>query len=227
MATYVLLPGAWSGAWQWRTVTRLLQADRHEVVTPTLTGLGERVHLASPSVDLATHVEDVVNVLTYEELHDVVLVGFSYSGLVATAVAERVPERLAHLVYLDAFVPQDGQSLMDMIGPEAAAHFEVIAAERGDGWRIPHDPPGAPHRTDHPLRTFQDPVAVRKPDTLAVPCTYISCTDKAGTGAGGAGIAASAARAREVGWHYQELPTTHVAMESMPREPARLLLDLV
>ena len=208
MATYGLLPGAWSGGWQWRTVARLLQADRHEVFTPTLTGLGERVHLASPSVDLATHVEDVVNVLIYEELHDVVLVGFSYSGLVA-------------------FVPQDGQSLMDMIGPEAAAHFEDIAAERGDGWRIPHDPPDAPRRTAQPLRTFQDPVAVRNPDALTLPRTYIFCTNKAGTGDGGAGITASAVRARDAGWRYHELPTTHVAMETMPRELADLLLDLV
>jgi pimeloyl-ACP methyl ester carboxylesterase len=227
MATYVLLPGAWSGGWQWRTVARLLQADRHEVFTPTLTGLGERVHLASPSVDFATHVEDVVNVLIYEDLHDAILVGFSYSGLVATAVAERVPERLAHLVYLDAFVPQDGQSLMDMIGPEAAAHFEDIAAERGDGWRIPHDPPDAPRRTAQPLRTFQDPVAVRNPDALTLPRTYIFCTNKAGTGDGGAGITASAVRARDAGWRYHELPTTHVAMETMPRELADLLLDLV
>ncbi len=187
--------------------------------TPTLTGLGERVHLARPGVELTTHVDDVVNALNYEDLHEVVLV--------ATAVAERVPERLAHLVYLDAFVPRDGQSLMDMIGPEAATYFENVADERSDGWRIPHDPPDAPRRTDHPLKTFQGPVAVRNPDALAVPRTYIYCSDKAEMGAGGAGITESAARARAAGWRYRELPTTHVAMETMPRELADLLLELV
>src|SRR4051794_33239842 len=97
MATYVLLPGAWGGGWQWQRVAPWLRAAGHEVYTPTLTGLGERMHLATPAIDLDTHVLDVLNVLTYEELHSVILLGYSYSGLVATTVAQRAPERLAHL----------------------------------------------------------------------------------------------------------------------------------
>lgn len=223
---YLLLHGAWSGGWQWRPVARLLRETGHEVFTPTLTGLGERVHLASPAVDLETHVTDVLNVLAYEDLRDVVLVGFSYSGMVATAIAERAPARLAHLAYVDAFVPEDGQSLLDMAGPEAAAHFETLARDHGDGWLIPHDPPDAPRRTPHPLRTFQGRVAVHKPAAAALPHTYVYCTDKPELRGGNAGIATSAARARAAGWRYRELPTTHVAMETMPRELADLLLEL-
>ena len=118
MATFVLVHGGWAGGWQWREIASLLRAAGHDVFTPTLTGLGERVHLASPDVGLDTHIQDILMVLEYEDLHDVILVGYSYSGMVITGVAERAPERLAHLVYLDAYVPRDGQSLLDMLGPE-------------------------------------------------------------------------------------------------------------
>src|SRR5690242_2869175 len=107
MATYVLVPGAWLGGWCWQRVTPLLRAAGHEVYTPTLTGLGERVHLGSPETDLDTHIQDIVNVLVYEDLRDVVLLGHSYSGMVVTGVADRVPDRLSQLVYLDAIVPND------------------------------------------------------------------------------------------------------------------------
>src|SRR5438128_128006 len=104
MATFVLVHGAWHGGWCWKRVTPLLRAAGHEVYATTLTGLGERVHLASPNVGLALHVQDVVGVLEYEDLRDVILVGHSYGGIVISGVADRVPERLRHLVYLDALV---------------------------------------------------------------------------------------------------------------------------
>ena len=163
MATFVLVHGGWAGGWQWREVASLLRAAGHEVFTPTLTGLGERVHLASPDVGLDTHIQDILMVLAYEELRDVILVGYSYSGMVITGVAERAPERLAHLVYLDAYVPRDGESLLDMLGPDAAAFIEQAAQAHGDGWRIPHDPPDAPRRTPHPLKTGQQPVSLTNP----------------------------------------------------------------
>ena len=112
MATFVLVHGGWAGGWQWREVASLLRAAGHDVFTPTLTGLGERVHLASPDVGLDTHIQDILMVLEYEELRDVILVGYSYSGMVITGVAERAPERLAHLVYLDAYVPRELTSLL-------------------------------------------------------------------------------------------------------------------
>lgn len=115
MATYVIVPRGWSGAWAWRGVAKRLQAKGHEVFTATLTGCGERSHLANPEINLEVHIQDVVNILTYENLTDVTLVGHSYAGIVITGVSERMPERLSHLIYLDAFVPLDGQSISDII----------------------------------------------------------------------------------------------------------------
>src|SRR5438132_4781326 len=119
MATFVVVPGASAGAWSWnRLVIPMLRRKGHDVYAVTLTGLGERIHLASPEVDLETHIQDVVNVLFYEDLRDVVLVGHSYGGMVITGVADRAPERLRQLVYLDAAVPSDGQAIADLSGPE-------------------------------------------------------------------------------------------------------------
>ena len=229
MASFVLVHGGWAGGWQWWEVASLLRAAGHEVFTPTLTGLGERVHLASPNVGLDTHIQDILMVLEYEELRDVILVGYSYSGMVITGVAERAPERLAHLVYLDAYVPRDGESLLDMLGPDAAAFIEQAAQAYGDGWRIPHDPPDAPRRTPHPLKTGQQPVSLTNPSAAALPRTFIYCTqDKEAMGPVGAPITQAAERARSDGrWRYRELQTGHSPWETAPRELASLLLEVV
>ena len=229
MASYVLLHAAWAGGWQWRAVAAILRAARHEVFTPTFTGLGERAHLASPEIGFDTHVQDVLGVLEYEELYDVVLVGHSYSGMVMTAVAERVPERIAQLIYLDAFVPQDGQSLNDIIGPDLQAHFARMARRYGEGWRVPHDPPGAPRtsrRTDQPLKTGAQPIEIRNPVAATLPRTYIACTRKSPSWPFTPILAQAAARARAAGWHYRELPTDHYPMETMPRELVYLLREI-
>ena len=109
MATYVICHGAWGGGWAWKKMRALMRAAGHEFVTPTYTGLGERAHLAHPMVGLETHIQDVRATLEYEDLRDVILVGHSYGGMVATGVGDRVPDRVRHLVYLDAFVPSEGQ----------------------------------------------------------------------------------------------------------------------
>ena len=113
-ATFVLVHPAWFGGWCWKKVIPLLRARGYDVFAPTLTGLGDRAHLARPEIGLNTHVEDVANLLKYEDLSGVVLVGNSSGGMVITGVSDRMPERIAHVVYLDAFVPQDGQSMLDM-----------------------------------------------------------------------------------------------------------------
>ena len=225
MATYVTVHGAWDGAWFWRPVARHLQVAGHEVFTATLTGSGERAHLASPDVGLATHVLDVVNVLRYEDLRDVVLVGHSYGGMVITGVAERAPERLARLVYLDAFVPQDGQALADLFPPEVVAWLEERARTVGDGWRIPHDPPDADRRTDFPLAALRQPLAVRSPEAARLPRAYIACAESRGIPLF-AHFEEAAARAQREGWVYRELPTGHVPMQTMPKDLAELLLAL-
>jgi pimeloyl-ACP methyl ester carboxylesterase len=229
MAIFVLVHGGWAGGWHWREVASLLRAAGHEVFTPTLTGLGERVHLATPDIGLDTHIQDILMVLEYEDLHAVILVGYSYSGMVITGVAERAPERLAQLVYLDAYVPRDGESLLDMLGPNAAAFIEQAALAYGDGWQIPHDPPDAPRRTPHPLKTGQQPVSLTNPAAAALPRTFIYCTqDKDAMGPVGLPITQAAERARSDGrWRYRELQTGHSPWETAPRELASLLLEVV
>src|SRR5689334_5875269 len=114
MATFVVAHGAWSAGWAWKKVRPLLRARGHEIFTPTYTGIGERAHLAHKDIDLDTHIRDVIGVLEYEDLRNVILVGHSYGGMVATGVADRASERIAQLVYLDAFAPRDGESLLDL-----------------------------------------------------------------------------------------------------------------
>src|SRR5918999_5721866 len=133
MSTYVLVPGAWLGGWAWRPVADQLRGHGHDVHPVTLTGLGDRSHLATPRVDLDTYVADVVNLVEFEDLHDVVLVGHSYAGHLVTAVADRIPERIALLVYLDAGPSPDGTAFLDLQPPPARELIERLVAEAGDG----------------------------------------------------------------------------------------------
>ena len=226
MATFVLVHGGFTGGWFWRPVARRLRAGGHEVYTPTLTGFGERVHLASPAVGLATHVEDVVNVLRYEDLHDVVLVGKSYAGMVITGVAERVPDRLTHLVFLEAAVPRDGEALVNLLDPVVVAQLEAAAQAAGDGWRVPvPQPPLDPRLTPLPLRPALEPVVVKHPAAAALPRTFIAATQRGEAGVMAA-IARSARRARAAGWRYAEVPTGHEPEQDAPDDVARLLLEV-
>ena len=118
MATFVVAHGAWSAGWAWKKMRPRLRERGHELWTPTYTGLGERAHLATPDITLDTHIQDVCGLLVMEDLRDVILVGHSYGGMVATGVADRETARIARLVYLDAFVPRDGQSVLDLQPPE-------------------------------------------------------------------------------------------------------------
>ena len=140
MTAFVLVHGAWHGGWCWSRVARALHQAGHIVHTPTLTGLGERVHLMHRGVNLDTHVEDIVRVFEAEELSDIVLCGHSYGGMVITGVADRIAERIRSLVYLDAFVPVDRQSTLDFQAPDRAAFVRAEAASKGGGWLIPPVP---------------------------------------------------------------------------------------
>ena len=137
MATFVLVHPAWFGGWCWKKVTPILRGRGHEVFTPTLTGLGERAHLANREVGLGTHIEDVANVLKFEDIRDAILVGNSSGGMVIAGVADRIPERIAHVVYLDAFVPEDGQSLFDIVPSERSQPMRELVQKEGDGWLVP------------------------------------------------------------------------------------------
>jgi len=244
MATFVLVHGAWHGGWCWKKVNPLLRAAGHEVHTPTLTGLGERVHLASPEIDLSTHIQDVVNVLEYEDLREVVLVGHSYGGMVITGVAERASDRLAHLVYLDAFVPGDGQALVDLIGHEGRQYVESRVRVEGDGWRLPSIAPvpwevalretwAVSDEADvrwmvarlcsQPFKTMTEPVHFSNTSATALDRTFIRCTgdppDRTFASA------AVEARRPNSGWRYPEVASAHDAMVTQPRELVDLLLE--
>lgn len=140
MSTYVLVHGAWRGSWIWKRVRRLLLAQGHEVFTTTHTGVADRSHLSLPSVNLDTHITDVANLLRWEELSDVILVGHSYGGCVISGVADRVPERIAALVYLDAFVLENGECLNDKIPQDVRRQRIAQAKEVGEGWNLPPIP---------------------------------------------------------------------------------------
>lgn len=235
MATFVIVHGAWSGAHAWRWVRPLLRAAGHEVFTPTLTGLGERSHLATPQVDLDTHVTDVAAVLHYEDLSDVVLVGHSYGGIVITGVADRAGERIGHLVYLDADVPLDGESEMDFVSPEERTAYEEAARTRGDGWQVPPPfpdplPPGLPpevvwgvaRMSPMPLRTMTQPVRPSTPPP-DLPRTYIHCTQ----GKDGEPPLRNLDRIRsDPSWRFLDLAADHVAHVTAPEKVAATLSDL-
>src|ERR1044071_4264953 len=155
--TFVLVHGATAGGWEWKSTGKFLTDDAHTVYRATLTGLGEREHLNSPDVDLQMHINDVVNLILYEDLHDVVLTGHSYGGMVITGVIDRIPERIRHVVFLDAAVPDDGMSLWDIFGgpgPLPPDRFK-------DGFmQVPWVKPGTPppHSVKHSIKCFNQPV---------------------------------------------------------------------
>ena len=229
MANIVLVHGMTGGGWQFSQVARLLRRGGHEAYAVTLTGCGERVHLAHPDIDLDTHIMDVVNLIRYEELQDVVLLGTSYGGIVVTGAAERIPERLREIIYLDVSIPEDGLSALAKAPssgmPGLAEHLLRLAREQGDGWQIPAG--GDLRLTAHPLKTLTQPIRLGNPAAAALPRTYIACTDKPGWGSGQAVMEPDARRARELGWRYHELRTGHSPHLTHPNTLAELLLALI
>ena len=227
MATFVLVHGAWDGGWTWRSIARALQAAGYEVFTPTLTGSGERVHLASPTIDLNTHILDIVHVLRYEQLDNVILVGYNYGGMVITGVAEQVSQCLSQLVYLDAFVPQHGQTVADLCGPENIALLRQLARASGDDWLIPHNQTEGDRRTGFFIKACEQPLRVTHPAAARLKHTYIHCTGKPEESIIKPIIERIAARVQNEGWHYHELPFDDFPLLDHAQEIARLLLDLV
>ncbi len=238
MATFVLVHGGWHGGWCWQKVIPFLEAAGHEVYAPTLTGLAERASLLTPDVGLDTHIQDVVGLLEDKNLHGVILVGHSYGGMVITGVVDAVPERIAHLVDLDTFVPRDGEAMVD-VSPLVIGLL-LRKQAHGDRWRI--DSQGTygvttePDRTwvlskvtPQPRKTLEQSLHLKNPAIVsATPRTHIECTS------GGFFfslmrriLAPRALPPTEPGWRLRQLPTGHDAMITMPRELADLLLEVV
>lgn len=246
MATYVLVGGAWLGGWVWRDVARQLRVDGHEVHAATLTGMGERVHLARPEVDLDTHITDVVNLMDFNDLAAVVLVGHSYSGIVVEGAADCRPDRVDTVVYVDSAPLGDGAAHIDFYPPDARAAVDAAVAEAGDGWKMPF--PGieqlgqmasidgldddalallASHATAQPIATYTQPLKLTG-DGGGLRKRAIACSRGD----------FSAAQIREAlasddpgmfgvfagpGWDFDDIPTGHWPMLSTPRELADLL----
>ena len=222
MATYLICHGAWSAGWAWKKVRPLLRAAGHAVFTPSYTGLGERAHLAHALVGLETHIIDILAVMRWEDLHDVILVGHSYGGMVATGVADRAPERIRHLVYLDAFVPGSGQSLNDLTGrvPEAQ-----------HGWLVAPNPPApdtaaedlawtAARRMPQPARCFSEKLHLANGEP-GFARSYIHCSKKVGPDV----FAQFAERFRAApGWNFHDLPESHSPNITAPEALVELLL---
>ena len=232
MANFVLIHGAWEAGWAWKWVTPILRAAGHQVYTPSLTGLGEREHLLTREVGLETHINDVLGVLKWEELENVTLVGHSYGGMVITGAADRAADCIGSLIYLDAFLPEDGQCAMDMVAPERAANMRKAAEEKGDGWYVPPLPAGAWHVTDPDHVAFLDKLSSAQPwacmtDNISHQDRHLSIAKKAyilATGYEPSSFPPFAERFRGEGWPVEEIDTHHFTMFSHPQETADLLV---
>ena len=230
--TFLVCHGAWAGGWAWKKMHPLMQTAGHRMITPTYTGLGERAHLANPSIDLETHIQDVLNVIKYEDLHDFVLLGHSYGGMVATGVADRARDRVSRLIYLDAFVPADGQSLFDLSEPLRARMRELVSS--GDGWRMPPNPPPSDtspadlewvtaHRVDMPIKCAETKLKLQHGE-LKLPRSYIYCTRIPQ----GDTFGQFARHAKDdPAWRYYEIDASHSPNVTAPEALMALLQRIV
>jgi pimeloyl-ACP methyl ester carboxylesterase len=248
MSTYVLVAGAWLGAWSWQPVARRLRAQGHDVHPVTLTGLGDRSHLATPQVDHVGEVGVEVDLVEFEDLHDLVLVGHSYGGHVVTGVADRIPERIALLAYLDAGPSPDGAAFLDLQPPAARELIERLVEQAGEGWQLPmpsweelEGVMGASLRglgpdergrmraraVAQPLRTWTQPLSLKNPAREQLPKLLITCSlplaqVRQMIATGHPWFAELAAPE----WSFLELPTGHWPMFSVPEPLAALLQQL-
>jgi pimeloyl-ACP methyl ester carboxylesterase len=224
MTTYVLVHGSFEGGWAWREFGKLISAEGHDVYTPTLTGLGERVHLGNEETNLTTHIQDIINVIEYEDLAQIVLSGHSYAGMVIAAVADCVPDRIAHLVFVDALLPDDGQSYVDLrsrdavqirnhrvLPPPSRPDMDLAEVRRRARW------------VGHPEASYQEKVRLQMPlEMRAFSRTYIRATNPP--------IPYSEKIAQRVridnAWRYHEVACGHSIQLRMPHELAKILLEL-
>ena|SRR5579872_1457734 len=237
MSTFVLVHGAWQSASTWDLLSPLLEKHGHRVITPVLRGLGTDQHRLSPDISLQQHIADVSNALS-KVADRVVLVGHSYAGMIISAVVEANADRVQRLVYLDAFIPDDGQCVLDLLPAEIGAHFRSVAPEHGNGWRLPGGEghldlwglkPGEAREfvrarlCDFSLRCFEEPIRLPVNRKAGVPATFV------------AGVAEGyparpffepfARKARASGWEVAELNTGHDCHVERPGEVADILLS--
>src|SRR6185312_1988844 len=225
--TFLVCHGAWSAGWAWKKMHPLMQAAGHRLVTPSYTGLGERAHLANPSIDLNSHIEDMLAVIKYEDLRDIVLVGHSYGGMVATGVADRARDQVRQLIYIDAFVPGDGQSLLDL-NQSAVLRMQELA--KSGSWRVPPNPTPSDtspadvewlstRRVDMPIKCFEAKLKLEG-GPLTLPRSYIYATRI--TPADTFGPFARHAK-NDPAWNYHEIDASHSPNVTAPEALMALL----
>jgi pimeloyl-ACP methyl ester carboxylesterase len=222
--TFVLVHGAWGGGWAWKKVDSLLTNKKHQVYRVTLTGLGERSHLLSDKVSLDTHIQDVVNTILFENLHNVVLLGHSYGGAVITGVMDRIPDRIARVIYVDAHLPQDGEAIYDYFTPERKASFATMQSNGKlmpnwgkEGTPLPHDVP-------HPANTLSEKLTLKNPLRLSIPATYIFTVENTQKPEAD-NFYKQSLLAQKLGYHVITLQADHNPQVSMPKRFYKLLLQ--
>ena len=221
---FLFVHGAWGGGWEYAKVDSTLTTKGDLVFRPTLTGLGERTHLADSKINLTTHINDIVNLIKFENPHDIILVGHSYGGMVISGVAEQVPERIKQLIYLDAFVPKQGESVKSIL--DTSVWEQAFAPMIKDGFIIyPFGKPNPNPPTDvpQPLQTFTETINISDSVLTKIPCIYILMT-KEGT-APFKEIGAS--RARERGWKVFTMEGGHYPMRDQPVELVKKLEEVL
>lgn len=218
---YVIVHGAWGGSWAFKKVDSLLSDQGAIVYRPSLTGQGERVHLATPEIGLNTHINDVVNMILYEDLKDIILIGHSYGGMVVTGVADSLAGRIKQLIYLDAFVPENGESLISIEGTRAEGIQDFVQ----NGFLIPRWVPAdkqPPKDVPHALKTFTDILILSNPLRSNLPSTYILTVDK-GKKTEADDFAPQAERARKKGWPVLILEADHNPQWSAPEQLVEMI----
>jgi pimeloyl-ACP methyl ester carboxylesterase len=234
--TFVLVHGAWHGGWCWRRVADRLRAAGHTVFTPTCTGLGDKAHLLSQDITLDTFTNDIAGVIEAEELNDVILVGHSFGGNPISGVAEKMPNRIKHLVYLDSLMVEPGKSPFDSLPANVVAARRKASQETSGGLSLPAPPPsafGVPDGPDadwvkrrltpHPISTYESKLNIKGPVGNNLPRTYIHCTNPSYA-------ALQASRdwmKQQQGWRWMEIATGHDAMVMAPDELAKMLAGIV
>lgn len=229
--TYVLVHGAWHGGWCWSKVASILRGRGHTVVTPTQTGLGERAHLLTKSIDLDLFVTDIANVIKYEDLNDVVLVGHSFGGNAISGVADTIRDRIRQLIYLDAVILENGQSVFGQLPKDVVEARTKAAQDTSGGLSIPAPPPAAfgiadaaqaqfvqSRFTPHPFNTFVSPLKLANKVGNGLPVTYIACTDPIYKP-----LEASRNWVKAAGWKVMEIKSGHDAMVIAPDRLSDLL----
>ena len=233
--TYVLVHGAYGGGWIWRDVAAGLRRLGHEVRTPTQTGLGERSHLLSRQITVDTHIEDVMNVIETDELRNIILVGHSYGGIAVTGVADRLTDRIRHVVYLDALIPENGEKVFDILPAGMADGRRKVAQEQGGGVALPvpgpegFPIPASPNKDwfmrrlrPHPIGTYESAMRLSRPAGAGLPVTYVAYTNPA---LGSIEPSRQRAKAKQ-GWRYMELPVPHDVEIPEPDRVVELLAGI-